>query len=137
MTNEEASFILANIDRRVCDDELSNALDMAIKALEQQSCEDCISREQAIKQCGFGMTSLLIADCLRRLPSTTPTRPTGKWLIAPDEEPGYDIEGIKTWYKIATCSKCGFIKPMIEYHIEQYKFCPNCGARMEESEGEE
>ena len=34
MTNKEASFILANIDRRVCDDELSNALDMAIKALE-------------------------------------------------------------------------------------------------------
>lgn len=36
MTNKEASFILANIDRRVCDDELSDALDMAIKALEQQ-----------------------------------------------------------------------------------------------------
>ena len=42
MTNKEASFILANIDRRVCDDELSNALDMAIKALEQQICDnDC------------------------------------------------------------------------------------------------
>ena len=36
MTNEEASFILANIDRRVCDDELSDPLDMAIKELEQQ-----------------------------------------------------------------------------------------------------
>lgn len=40
MTREEASFILANIDRRVCDDELSEALDMAIKALEQEPCED-------------------------------------------------------------------------------------------------
>ena len=36
MTREEASFILANIDRRVCDDELNDALDMAIKALEQE-----------------------------------------------------------------------------------------------------
>lgn len=36
MTNKEASFILANIDRRVCDDELIEALDMAIKALEQE-----------------------------------------------------------------------------------------------------
>lgn len=36
MTRKEASFILANIDRRVCDDELSEALDMAIKALEQE-----------------------------------------------------------------------------------------------------
>lgn len=46
--------------------------DIAIKALKQEPCEDCISREKAIKQCGFGMTSLLIADCLRRLPSVTP-----------------------------------------------------------------
>jgi len=34
MTRKEASFILANIDRRVCDDELSEALDIAIEALE-------------------------------------------------------------------------------------------------------
>lgn len=45
MTREEASFILANIDRRVCDDELSEALDMAIKALEQQPILDKISTE--------------------------------------------------------------------------------------------
>lgn len=36
-----------------------------------EECEDAISREQAIKQCGFGMTNLLIADCLRSLPSVT------------------------------------------------------------------
>ena len=35
MTRKEAIFILANIDRRVCDDELSEALDMAIEALKQ------------------------------------------------------------------------------------------------------
>ena len=42
MNRGEASFILANIDRRVCDDELNEALDMAIKALEQEA-------EKAIK----------------------------------------------------------------------------------------
>lgn len=36
MNRGEASFILANIDRRVCDDELNEALDVAIKALEQE-----------------------------------------------------------------------------------------------------
>lgn len=45
MNRKEASFILANIDRRVCDDELNEALDMAIKALEQEPktgyCKDC------------------------------------------------------------------------------------------------
>ena len=45
MTNEKAKFILANIDRRVCDDELSEALDMAIKALEQESVLDKIKAE--------------------------------------------------------------------------------------------
>lgn len=33
---------------------------------------DLIRREDAIKQCGWGMTSMLIADCLRRLPSVKP-----------------------------------------------------------------
>ena len=40
MNREEASFILANIDRRVCDDEQNEALDMAIEALEQEPYED-------------------------------------------------------------------------------------------------
>ena len=40
MNRKEASFILANIDRRVCDDELNEALDVAIKALEQEPCDD-------------------------------------------------------------------------------------------------
>ena len=40
MNRKEASFILANIDRRVCDDELNEALDVAIKALEQEPYED-------------------------------------------------------------------------------------------------
>ena len=44
MTENEASFILANIDRRVCDDELSEALDMAIKALEQTRWIPCTER---------------------------------------------------------------------------------------------
>ena len=45
MTRKEASFILANIDRRVCDDELSEALDMSIKALEQEPIIDKIREE--------------------------------------------------------------------------------------------
>lgn len=53
MTREEASFLLANIDRRVCDDELNEALDMAIKALEQESSEnwyDVPSYEMTLEQ---------------------------------------------------------------------------------------
>jgi hypothetical protein len=75
MTNEEAKKMLKaklecfknetsginhDCNMRLCDGcslnyeqgnmgEQKEALDMAIKALEQQPCEDCISREQAIR----------------------------------------------------------------------------------------
>jgi hypothetical protein len=48
MTREEASFVLANIDRRICDDELNEALDIAIMTLEQEPCEDAVSRQASI-----------------------------------------------------------------------------------------
>lgn len=51
MNRKEASFILANIDRRVCDDELNEALDMAIKALEQEPCEE--SEEVPCDNCKY------------------------------------------------------------------------------------
>lgn len=72
MDREEALNLLQNGLLPQVHGAYHDALDMAIKALEQQPCEDCISRKDAIKQCGFGMTSLLIADNLRRLPPVTP-----------------------------------------------------------------
>lgn len=139
MTNEEASFILANIDRRVCDDELNDALDVAIKALEQQSCEDCISRQATIeaiyKKYIGGKDAIknapindLYADGLAEavdavwdMPSVQPTRPIGRWI---------DIQYFKnddTYYR----PKCPFcsIEPK-----EYSNYCPNCGAKMQEVE---
>lgn len=59
MTNEEARHTLKSLkeyyndkneDSYVgFDDEDNEALDMAIKALEQQPCEDCISRTEALR----------------------------------------------------------------------------------------
>ena len=81
-----------------------------------EPCEDAISREKAIKQCGFGMTSLLVADCLRRLPLVTPKQRTGHWIREFN-----DIEGEVRF----TCSSCG------EFQLFGTDFCPNCGAKME------
>lgn len=47
-------------------------IERAVICGAQEPCEDAISRKDAIKQCGFGMTSLLIADCLQKLPSVKP-----------------------------------------------------------------
>ena len=87
MTKEEAKLVLDNarpqtkeIDRQFYDDEdLNNALDMAIKALEQQPCEDCVSRA-SVKElfqegCVMGMYDFLGID---DLPPVTPTHGTCK-----------------------------------------------------------
>ena len=133
MTENEASFILANIDRRVCDDELNDALDMAIKALEQQPCEDCISRE-AVKETIFIQGSaekleidfaklLLLQRAIKALPSVTPQPKIGKWIEKTGEE-------FDAW---AECSECGCVNPF----EDDFNYCPNCGARMTEIENKE
>lgn len=40
MTREEASFYLANMDRKYMEEGMSEALDMAIKALEHEPCDN-------------------------------------------------------------------------------------------------
>lgn len=49
---------------------------------------------------------------------------TGHWM-AIDEEPHEDYE----------CDKCGYVVSTYTANIEphtEYRFCPNCGAKMEE-----
>lgn len=92
MDKKEASFILANIDRRVCDDELNEALDMAIKALEQEP-------------------------------------KTGHWSRKTKVD-AYDIAGVKTWGIKCQCDRCDFTTIVVE-DFGYYKFCPNCGAKMD------
>ena len=113
MTVEKAIEILSDVgDINRCAED-AEALDMAIKALEQQPCDDCISREtvlEIIEKEDFKGDAIY---GIERLPSVTPTRPTGKWIDIGDE-------GI-----IFKCSLCG-MRTTIESH-----YCPNCGARME------
>lgn len=94
MTNEEAiknikeHCYFANLMPQV-----KEALDMAIKVLEQEPCNDCISREQAIKQC-FGMSSLLIANSLRKLPSV---QPKPKTMQAQENQEEFIFETIRPY----------------------------------------
>ena len=104
----------------------NEALEIAIEALEQQPCEDAISRE-AVDEYITNLLSGYLYDEERtrledlttyiwELPSVQPTRPAGRW------------ERLVEDYN--KCSKCGEMGKL--YRI--YKYCPNCGARMTESE---
>ena len=131
MTNEELIDGLYDIKNWHCDgnERLHTLILEAIKALEQEPCDDAISREQAIKQCGFGMTSLLIADCLRKLPSVNPLpkHKVGEWILQPSNKEQGERDFI--WWK---CSECGQViyseteKDRREFHA----FCNRCGSKM-------
>lgn len=126
----------------------SKALDMAIKALEQQqnihdTCkkcvefsefeqqesEDCISRE-AVEKITWEEPSYddalnvltEVRDKVRALPSVTPSRPRGKW-IRVGKEDGFPI------YK---CDQCGCLI-FSDSEADRKKFhswCGACGADM-------
>jgi len=125
-------------------DEVYSALEMAIKALknhdtfmkyaysqgkqdalEQQPCEDAVSRE-AVMDCfkkwqPYMATRIFDFEKeLSELPPVTPSRPKGKWI---DDEFG------------SKCSCCG-----IHTHLDKFdrpmkfKYCSMCGADMRGAE---
>ena len=88
----------------------------AIKALEQEPCEDAISKQAVIEILGdYGCTNkegLLFKD-IQELPPVTPKPKTGHW--------------VDRW-EYNDCSFCGYITRI------RYNYCPNCGAKMTESD---
>ena len=93
-----------------------------IKALEKEPCEDCISRQEAINCATLNEFRYKIVEDIKTLPSVTPKEKTGKW--------------IKTGLidKVA-CSNCkSQLWDITRDEVLKYKYCPNCGAKMEVSE---
>lgn len=127
------------------------ALEMAIKALEQQPCDDCISRKEvnvlvdelaraiSDERCFMsrGRSTANIMQDILDLPSVTPKQKTGRWLT-PQQDDGMSDP---IYYQVR-CSECGFDLDPQTWHMElhQYgadKYCPKCGAVMAESEDKE
>lgn len=144
MTIDEAKRLLAQyIDY---DAETPNYYDMeeackvAIKALEQEpkpsvsekpnNC-DLISREEVLENAfkiythECGLLEVVGVATIETLPSIKPQEKTGYW-IGIDDKPHEDYE----------CNRCGYICSTFTANIkpsEEYKYCPNCGARMSEN----
>lgn len=106
-------------------DDTMLALDMAIKALEQEPCDDAISR-QAVEEITWEEPSYTdalnvlteVRDKVRALPSVTPQQKTGCWNRVTDNA-GYCV-----W----ECDKCGWQQRF------NTNYCPDCGAKKQEEE---
>lgn len=132
MTREEAIERIKGIKSLVEKYDDVVALRMAVEALEQEPCEDAISRKAALDMAttiqtddysGNEIMEVVDIDEIKALPSVTPTRKKGKWI----KEFKLITDGYTTVKKpIVTCSECSAENSSI------YKnFCPNCGAEME------
>lgn len=89
------------------------------KALEQEPCEDCISRQAVLDLVNSDWKYEGLETAIGDLPPVTPQPKTGHWIPRNSFLLQYE------------CSECGC-------QSEKYKYCPNCGRRMfepQESEG--
>ena len=142
MTNEEAIKELKIIREDYWDEykDPMPALDMAIKALEQQPCEEAISREDAMNMIlGYGneIKAEVMNDIkasMIKLPSVQPKIKVGHWIEGQTNNP--NIHNI-----LCSCCFEGYQSKghaNSQYTKDKFQWCPKCGAKMiEQQESEE
>ena len=101
MTKEQAREILVNAtfsDEWQGNEELTTAYHMAIKSLEQEPSEDCVSREQAIVQLSIDLSEIELPRIKDSLDKLSPVTPAQRWIpLVWDEYPTVDIDGNDDW----------------------------------------
>ena len=100
--------------------------------IKQQPCDDAISREEAIRVAEQGQIQGYEWQFkkLCNLPSVTPQRKTGKWIILDEcaNEGVYCSECHKKVFKLE-------FSPTMKW--QNFEYCPNCGAKMVEPQKSE
>ena len=103
---------------------------VAIQALEQE-CEDAVSRRAVLDKAwdvpydGKYIQVVDVGD-IKDLPPVTPAREKGKWINRSSTSCGIR-------YVASECSCC-HKKTFFDCDELLYRYCPNCGAKMEEGE---
>jgi len=125
MTKEERdnaiNFLKSYLDEEVYTEKCRNAHEMAIKSLEKEPCEDAISRQTVLDMMQMKMGDKELYMAVYDLPPVTPKPKMGHWIV----HRGYNADGFGIEY---SCSKCN------DWNDEKSKYCPNCGAKMQEVE---
>lgn len=107
------------------------------RLLEQQPCDDAISREDAL-MCLTGMFKLhlnynpedliaLFSKRIKALPPVTPQQKYVKWIVHPEIE-----TSTPEYLMFYECSECGDKQCFCKSDIHKKRFCSNCGAKMQE-----
>jgi len=124
MTKEEHIKNLKAIKKVGLCKKYLDSMNEAIKALEQQPCGDCVSRQSILEELNrLGRHAFkddtdydCLFDFVDRLPPVTPTRKSGlRWIERFDNE--------DKWLECPHCHKDS---------DNAYAYCPNCGASFKE-----
>ena len=106
-------------------DEMKEALDMTIRAFEQQPCDDTISRQAVekiindIRDCISVEGYWAILERMKKLPPVSVAKRTGRW-----EEVQFRTIPYNRISKAKKCSVCGKRKDK----YVTWNYCPNCGS---------
>ena len=111
----------------------NEAIDMGIKALEQESCKDAISRQAVLDEAfevdtkEYGRIEVVGVDAIAALSPITSKQKIGHWIF------------VDKAHEHAHCSKCDYGDVDL-MDGRPHNYCPNCGIKMiepQESEVEE
>jgi hypothetical protein len=124
-------IIIADDSIKGFDEEIAK-LEREWGAEEIEPCDDCISRDEAIRVAEQGQIQGYEWQFkkLCNLQSVTPQRKTGKWIILDEcaNEGVYCSECHKKVFKLE-------FSPTMKW--QNFEYCPNCGAKMVEPQESE
>lgn len=111
------------------------------RLLEQQPCDDCVSRayiesivEELENICANGDEHILdLLANIKNAPPVTPQPKIGRWIGHREhcENLGVMPSGLGAYNWCSNCD-CGI--DVKEWYRTNYNYCPNCGAKMQEVE---
>ena len=129
MTKEEAIKLAKEVTGMSLDwdDAHYEALQMAIKALEQEPCEDAISRKSMLDYLEYLYGEMSEEEFVKALPSVTPIV-HAHWDVIDQGSEGDEVF-VHTWGTLC-CSRCGMERTTEDGYIPQY--CESCGSKMDE-----
>ena len=114
-----AAWLGSNEDR----DRIEKAVELAVKALEAEPCEDAISRQEVLDLMQLKMGGRELYKTVYDLPPVNPQTKTGHW-----------IESRCDMYE---CSECDHVYTDLSGERYGMHYCPNCGCRMVEPQESE